>query len=95
MAQAAMTSTSSEGKDTINRECHQLQFEMDQIHALLKQQQKSLRNYLDVWNDFEKAVENTKLLIASCEVKLKSEPKLENIEKAKPEDLERAKVSES
>jgi nesprin-1 len=87
----AQNATSVDGKDAISQECHQLQFELDTLSALLKDQQKSLKKRLDSWNDFEKALESTKLIISSCELKLKAEPS--EIDKATPDDLERVKVS--
>lgn len=91
IGQKAMIATSADGKDTIQQECHHLQFELDALNALFKDLQKNLRKCLDAWSDFEKAAECAKLAISGCDVKLKSEP-LE-IEKATPDDLERCKVS--
>jgi len=91
MGQRASVATSPDGKDSIQQECHQLQFELDALNALYKEQQKGMKKCLDSWNDFEKAVESAKLAMSGCELKLKSEPI--EIEKATPEDLERVKVS--
>lgn len=90
--QNASSATSSDGKDAIFQEVRQLQFELDSLHAMFKDQQKSFKKFIDVWNEFEKALESVKLLISSCEVKLKSELGGVELDKATPDDLERCKV---
>lgn len=88
-SQKAMQTTSADGKDAIIQQCHQLQFDLDELNALFKDNQKSFKKCLEVWDSFEQSYNKANKEVADKERLLKAEPT--EYEKATPEDLERCK----
>ncbi|ODN01313.1 Nesprin-1 [Orchesella cincta] len=85
----AMQTTSADGKDAIMQQCHQLQFDLEELTALYKDNQKTFKKCLEAWDGFETSYNKANKEITDKERLLKQEPV--EYENASPEDLERCK----